>query len=786
MKMKNLINTLILALTVGVAFSQAPPQGINYQAVAIDKEGAEIAGTDVVNQPVREQEISVRFTIIEDTPDGNETYQETHLTTTDEDGLFNLVIGIGDKESGFNDFADIDWGTGLHFLKVELDLNAGSDFSEVGTSQFWSVPYALYSELAGNGIETILDNGDGTTTIVLTNGDEYEIESLEGPEGPQGEAGPEGPAGPQGNPGPGITDIEDNGDGTLTITYGNGDVVQTSDLTGPQGPAGAQGAQGPAGPQGDGITDIEDNGDGTLTITYGSGATVTTSDLTGPQGPTGATGATGAQGPQGDGIVDIEDNGDGTLDITYGNSGDVITTGDLTGPQGPTGAQGAQGPQGIQGPQGDPGISVNWLGTFGSAPATPDLNDAYYNSTDGVSYIWDGSTWQIVAQDGTGGGSGDGNTLDEAYNEGGPGAGRVINANDGSVEINAGNGTSPGVLVNTAENSAVGLDVQHTGTGVGIRAQSTNAANDFSTIQAETNSSDALTSAILGSNSGAGYAVSGQIPASATGTAAVYGNNLRTNGGSGVSGIGLNGTVGEATNNSGFGIYGNNPNPPSDPANPDPNELGIGTYGIGFHGIYGQTTDVTNGWAGYFTADVGIDQLLITGGDIIGLNNGLIMNDLDVLGDVFANDFIMTSDDRLKSNKQKLTSPLEKINQLNGYYYDKKIKSKNNDSHAKNDNLKSIKEQSYEYGTKKEFGLIAQEVEELFPDLVTETAIFKDMGDDTKYKSVKYMQFIPIMVESIKELNNKVEELEKENEELKEMKSELELMKQEIEKLKNK
>ena len=87
--------------------------------------------------------------------------------------------------------------------------------------------------------------------------------------------------------GNGITDIVDNGDGTLTITYGDGATLLTSDLSGPTGAAGATGPNGP------GITNIIDNGDGTLTITYGEGATLLTSDLSGPTGPTGPVGPTG-------------------------------------------------------------------------------------------------------------------------------------------------------------------------------------------------------------------------------------------------------------------------------------------------------------------------------------------------------------------------------------------------------------------------------------------------------------------------------------------------------------
>lgn len=61
----------------------------------------------------------------------------------------------------------------------------------------------------------------------------------------------------------------------------------------------------------------------------------------------------------------------------------------------PTGLQ--KGDPGIQGP---PGISINWLGDLSSNPANPDENDAYYNTTDGESYIYDGSNWQTLAKDG--------------------------------------------------------------------------------------------------------------------------------------------------------------------------------------------------------------------------------------------------------------------------------------------------------------------------------------------------------------------------------------------------
>jgi hypothetical protein len=61
----------------------------------------------------------------------------------------------------------------------------------------------------------------------------------------------------------------------------------------------------------------------------------------------------------------------------------------------------ANGPTGAQGP---PGIGITWLGSFSAPPPTPTLNDAYYNSSSGQSFIWNGSAWSVIAQDGTAGG----------------------------------------------------------------------------------------------------------------------------------------------------------------------------------------------------------------------------------------------------------------------------------------------------------------------------------------------------------------------------------------------
>jgi Chaperone of endosialidase len=314
------------------------------------------------------------------------------------------------------------------------------------------------------------------------------------------------------------------------------------------------------------------------------------------------------------------------------------------------------------------------------------------------------------------------NTLDLAYDQGGAGLGRTITTDAGSVQINNTGANTTGLEINSGVLNSTAALANVTGVGVGFRAESTNPSNTFSAIQANTNSSTALNSAILGNNSGAGYGVSGQVAVTATGAAGVFGNNLRTNGGFGVLGNGYNGVVGESTQPLGYGVYGSNTGGIAG--------LSIGTYGVGFNGIYGQTTDIINGWSGYFTQDIGVDG---SGYSIGG--------------------WFTVSDRRLKSQIVPIESALEKLSLLNGTHYTVTGKSK-----TPNGELVITSREQY--------GIIAQDLEKVFPEMISEKAVFNNAGDDTVYKTVEYTQLIPVMLEAIKELNAKVIELQQQIEEL--------------------
>jgi hypothetical protein len=122
-------------LTSDFLLQAQAPQGIPYQAIARNASGAAIANTAV----------RVRFSIRDSIATGTIRYQETHNPTTSALGLFSVNVGMGTVVSGT--FSGINWGKNAKFLRVELDPAGGTSYTDLGTTQMMSVPYALF---AGN------------------------------------------------------------------------------------------------------------------------------------------------------------------------------------------------------------------------------------------------------------------------------------------------------------------------------------------------------------------------------------------------------------------------------------------------------------------------------------------------------------------------------------------------------------------------------------------------------------------------------------------------------------
>ncbi len=115
------------------------PQGFNFQAIARGADGL----------PLINQELSVRISVLEGSETGTATYVETHTLTTNAAGLLQLIIGQGTPVE--SSFGDVNWSGFDNYVKLEIDPAGGTEFEELGTSRLLSVPYAILAENVVNG-----------------------------------------------------------------------------------------------------------------------------------------------------------------------------------------------------------------------------------------------------------------------------------------------------------------------------------------------------------------------------------------------------------------------------------------------------------------------------------------------------------------------------------------------------------------------------------------------------------------------------------------------------------
>jgi uncharacterized protein (TIGR02145 family) len=140
-------------LCAAIAASAQVPALIPYQAIARDAAGQPLANTN----------INARFTIHDATSSGAVVWQEIQTVSTTSLGLFTVQLGSAVP------LTDVNWASGNKFMQVEVDFGAG--FTDVGTQQMLSVPFALHS---GNGFTGISISGDtlhfGNGQFAIING----------------------------------------------------------------------------------------------------------------------------------------------------------------------------------------------------------------------------------------------------------------------------------------------------------------------------------------------------------------------------------------------------------------------------------------------------------------------------------------------------------------------------------------------------------------------------------------------------------------------------------------
>jgi len=94
-----------------------------------------------------------------------------------------------------------------------------------------------------------------------------------------------------------------------------------------------------------------------------------------------------------------------------------------------------------------------------------------------------------------------------------------------------------------------------------------------------------------------------------------------------------------------------------------------------------------------------------------------------------------SSDERLKENLEPIGSAVDKVEQLTGYTY----------------NWIPM-EGVHVYGDMKDVGVVAQEVEKVLPELVSDR--------ENGYKAVKYDKLTAVLIQAVKELSERVKTLE--------------------------
>lgn len=157
-----------------------------------------------------------------------------------------------------------------------------------------------------------------------------------------------------------------------------------------------------------------------------------------------------------------------------------------------------------------------------------------------------------------------------------------------------------------------------------------------------------------------------------------------------------------------------------------------GTVTTGY-GIYLGSLQATTKWSLY-SADATAPSYFA---GKVGIGTAIPAYALDVTGLVASNGVVLTSDAKYKKDLLAIDAPLDKIINLGGVSYTWKTDE--------------FKEKNFPAG--RHYGVIAQEVEKVLPEVVNTAA------DGSK--TVAYTEIIPVLIEAIKEQQKQIDELKK-------------------------
>jgi hypothetical protein len=172
------------------------------------------------------------------------------------------------------------------------------------------------------------------------------------------------------------------------------------------------------------------------------------------------------------------------------------------------------------------------------------------------------------------------------------------------------------------------------------------------------------------------------------------------------------------------------------------------TGSLGFTGSQGAGVTGSQGTTGFtgsrgttgFTGSIGFTGSGISTASNTQLNSlGVGTAASGTAGEIRATNNITAyySDDRLKTNLGNIPNALDMLLSLNGFYFEPNSVA-----------------QALGYVKRREVGVSAQQVHKILPEITAPAPI------DEQYMTVRYEKLIPLLIEAIKELNNKVKVLE--------------------------
>ena len=169
--------------------------------------------------------------------------------------------------------------------------------------------------------------------------------------------------------------------------------------------------------------------------------------------------------------------------------------------------------------------------------------------------------------------------------------------------------------------------------------------------------------------------------------------------------------------------------------------------------VLGGTGVYTNAFIDSFTISIGQDVTTTSNVEFAGVTSNTLhahsayANSLGVgtaasgtIGEIRAVDNVTAyySDERLKTRLGNIENALDKVDALEGFYYEANATA-----------------QALGYKPRREVGVSAQAVQSVLPEIVTAAPI------DAQYLTIYYEKLTPLLIEAIKELRREVEDIKK-------------------------